>query len=87
MESLQLQADAALEITAVRLGEQSLSFRQLLRRTAKHTLIAVELPAELSGVDRTLEITAVGDWPGAGSWSLPRIGIRGAELQESLRAH
>ena len=83
LERLQLQADAALEITAVRLGEQSLSFSATPAADAKHTLIAVELPAELSGVDRTLEITAVGDWPGTGSWSLPRIGVRGAELQEA----
>ena len=82
LKQIELEVDRPLRITAVALGEHRLAFGADDDAEKRHATVLVELPAELSRMDRAIEITANADWPTGTRWTLPRIKLAGGLLQE-----
>jgi hypothetical protein len=82
LKQIELEVDRPLQISAVALGEHRLAFRTDDDAEKRHATVLVELPAELSGMDRAIEISANADWPTGSRWTLPRVKLAGGLLQE-----
>ncbi len=82
LKELRLEADEGLEITAVRMGEQSLPFRAASGAGEGLRAVSVPLFETITGTDQTIEISATTEWPADGRWRLPRIKVAGGLLQE-----
>ena len=86
LTSLTLEVDPALEVTAIKLGEQPLEWTAdsvpAAPIPAEPRRLIVNLPAPLTGLNRALHITATGNWPAGPRWSLPRVRLVNGVLQE-----
>jgi hypothetical protein len=80
---IKLEVDRGLQITAARIADQSMPFAAMTGEDDASQIVTLELPAEISGTDRVMEIAATARWSGDRAIELPRIIIAGGVLQES----
>ncbi len=82
LQQIRVRHDARLQWTAIRWGEQSLTWTTEKSATGEPVAVVV-LPAALTGNSRLIQLTAVADWsPQPQKWTLPRATVENAIWQE-----
>ncbi len=82
LRQIRVRHDPRLQWTAVRWGEQSLTWTTE-KSSNNEPVVVITLPEPLLGPSRLIQLTAVADWtPGAQKWTLPRASVEDALWQE-----
>lgn len=82
LRQIRVRHDPRLQWTAIRWGEQSLTWTSE-KSTSGEPVVVVALPEALTGTSRLIQLNAVADWtPQPQKWSLPRASVEDAIWQE-----
>jgi hypothetical protein len=88
LQELKFDVGAGLQITRVRIADQNLPFAAAAAENDVPQVVTVNLPSELSGTDRIVQIEATARWSGEQSIELPRIKVADGLLQDGrLEVH
>lgn len=81
LSELQLLLDEPLQLTQVRLGEQTLTAVPLPEAAGQRQVV-VTLPEPLEGEGIVLQLSGVASWAGSGRQVLPRVRLSGGAWQD-----
>lgn len=86
LEVLLLRVDSELQITTVRLGNRDVAWSLANDPDGRFRQLQVRFDEPLSGIHRTLQLTAIGPLHTGQAWSLPRILPRNAFWRQGTMA-